>query len=51
MEEDTFFDDTNILFLGSLEARAQEQLTLGSELGEAANQYRNGILALLGMSS
>ena len=40
MEEDTFFDDTNILFLGSLEARAQEQLTLGSELGEAANQYR-----------
>jgi len=40
MEEDTFFDDTNILFLRSLEARAQEQVGFRSELGEDANQYR-----------
>ncbi len=40
MEEDTFFDDPNILFLRSLEARAQEQVRLRSELGEAVSQYR-----------
>lgn len=40
MEEDAFFDDTNILWLRSLEARAQEQVSLGAELGVATNQYR-----------
>ncbi|MHA1951009.1 MAG: tetratricopeptide repeat protein [Candidatus Thorarchaeota archaeon] len=40
MEEETFFDDPNILWLRSLEARAQEQVRLGSELEISANQSR-----------
>jgi tetratricopeptide (TPR) repeat protein len=40
MGEETVFNDPNILYPRSLEARAQEQVKLVSEHGEAADQYR-----------